>query len=527
MPSRKGIASYIVGAAGIAIAAAMLLISIEISRHERDWVKDWLTQEFNSEVELQNFHVSFFFPLVQADGENLVLHFHGRRDLLPLIAVKSFSMKASILGTLRNPRRISFVHLEGLQLNIPPRGENTAGEDAAGIRKAMGKVRAVHFDEIVSENATLKILTSKPGKDPLEFDIQHLNLHSSGKQGELIFQATLTNPTPPGQILSNGAFGPWNTDSPSSTPVSGTYTFENANLGVFPGIRGTLSSKGAYEGVLEKIHVHGVTDTPDFQVTGAGHPLDLSTTFDATVDGTNGDTYLHPVVAHFRKTTLRAQGSVEGTAGKKGKTITLDVAAEQADIQDLLQFAVKESAPMTGPIRLKTKFVLKPGPEEIPRRLYLDGSFALDAVHFTSNQVQQNLDNLSKRSLGKPKEVEDPLVADSTDDVASEMRGDFRMQNGSVRLTRISFQVPGAQIHMHGDYDLDQENLDFHGIVELQARLSQTMTGAKSFFLKIVDPFFSKNGKGAVLPIKITGPLNHPNYGLDLGQKEKTDKASN
>jgi hypothetical protein len=526
MSSRWRITLRIVGAAAGTIILAMSIASIEISRHARDWVNDWLTHEYKSEVDLQSFKISVRFLLVQAEGDNLVLHFQGRKDLPPLIAVKHFTLRASFIGLLRNPRHIQFLHLEGLQINIPPRDENKMA-GGTGIKEAMRKERSVHFGEILSENAILTILPNKPGKDPLEFDIERLNLHSSLKRGELIFRASLTNPKPPGQIYSNGSFGPWNSDAPSLSPVSGTYTLKNADLGVFRGISGTLSSKGFYKGVLEEIRVQGNTDTPDFQVTRAGHPLELSTTFDATVNGTNGDTFLHPVVAHFGKTNLVANGKVEGIAGRKGKKIVLDVTSDQAGIEDLLQFAVKESPPMSGPIQLKTKFVLTPGPEDISDRLYLDGSFNLDSVHFTSGTVQQRLDNISKRSLGKPKEVESPQNATSADDVASAMEGHFQLLLGTITLSRVAFQFPGTNVHINGTYDLDQENLNIHGIVELQAKLSQTTTGAKSFFLKIVDPFFSKDGKGAVLPVKITGPLNHPSYGLDFGRKREKEEARN
>ena len=42
---------------------------------------------------------------------------------------------------------------------------------------------------------------------------------------------------------------------------------------------------------------------------------------------------------------------------------------------------------MVGPIRLNTRFVLTPGTQEIPDRLNLNGSFALDSVHFTNPTV--------------------------------------------------------------------------------------------------------------------------------------------
>jgi hypothetical protein len=55
-----------------------------------------------------------------------------------------------------------------------------------------------------------------------------------------------------------------------------------------------------------------------------------------------------------------------------------------------------------------------------------------------------------------------------------------------------------------------------------KAKLSQTMTGAKSFLLKAFDPFFRKNGQ-TELPIKITGSREHPSFGLDFGHKGEGD----
>jgi hypothetical protein len=49
----------------------------------------------------------------------------------------------------------------------------------------------------------------------------------------------------------------------------------------------------------------------------------------------------------------------------------------------------------------------------------------------------------------------------------------------------------------------------------MKAKVSQTTTGAKSLFLKLVDPFFRQDGH-TVLPIKIDGTIHHPSYGLQL-----------
>jgi hypothetical protein len=59
----------------------------------------------------------------------------------------------------------------------------------------------------------------------------------------------------------------------------------------------------------------------------------------------------------------------------------------------------------------------------------------------------------------------------------------------------------------------------------MDAKLSQTVTGAKSFFLKAVDPFFRKNGLTEI-PIKITGTKDEPKYGLDLHDKANQEAAA-
>ena len=211
--------------------------------------------------------------------------------------------------------------------------------------------------------------------------------------------------------------------------------------------------------------------------------------------------------------------------GQKGKTVTLDLSADRARIQDLLLLAMPQSPSMDGPIRLKTKFVLAPGVKEIPDRLNLNGSFELDSVHFTSSTTQQKIDNMSKRSEGKPNEIVKPEDAISSDDVATRMKGNFMLENGVLTFSGLNFAIPGATVQLMGTFGLDQQTLDLHGSLKMQAKLSQTTTGVKSFLLKLADPLFSKNG-GTFLLIKITGPVKHPHYGLEIGHKNEAYTGS-
>jgi hypothetical protein len=296
--------------------------------------------------------------------------------------------------------------------------------------------------------------------------------------------------------------------------LSAEYTFDKADLGVFKGISGILSSQGKFGGVLENIEVEGKTSTPDFKVSIGGHPVDLETTFSATVDGTNGDTLLHPVTAHLLNTVIVAQGGVVKSEDKQGKRITLDVTVDQGRIEDLMRLAVKaDKPPMTGAIKFRTKFDLPHGPGDLSDRLNLKGKFDVAKAEFTSPEVAGMIQTLSRKGQGQP-ENED---AGSS---VSELKGGFVLDNGVITFRGLTFSVTGAVVALNGKYGLDKEDLDFHGKLHMQAKLSQTMTGAKSFLLKAFDPFFRKNGQ-TELPIKVTGTRDHPSFGLDLHHKEK------
>ena len=96
----------------------------------------------------------------------------------------------------------------------------------------------------------------------------------------------------------------------------------------------------------------------------------------------------------------------------------------------------------------------------------------------------------------------------------SDLNGSFLLQNGILHFRRLTFSVEGADIDLAGTYGLRKGDIDLTGHLRLQAKLSQTMTGAKSFFLKAFDPFFAENGSGTVLPIHISGTRENPVFGV-------------
>lgn len=419
---------------------------------------------------------------------------------------------SGLVGDLRRIRRL---RLEGLHITVSSRRGEDEGGETVGTSPAKPSVTPFVIEEIIADGTRLDIRRRDPQKAPLTFDIDRLNLHSVGVNRPLRFRATLTNPQPPGLIESTGEFGPWRSDEPGLTPVSGRYTFENADLSTLKGIAGILSSTGQYRGVLERIEVEGATDTPDFSVSTGGHTVHLQTQFNAIVDGTKGDTFLQPVNAQFLHTRLVARGEVVELPDRQGKMIRLDVSVSDGRVEDLLRLAVKSDKPsIIGALRFNTKFELPPGKQEVVDRLRLKGAFKLAAARFTNLDVQEKVTTLSRRARGETDE-------DDSERIASNMKGLFNLRDGVLTFSDLSFRVPGASVHLDGTYALRAEAMDFRGTLHMQAKLSQTTTGIKSFLLKAVDPLFKKEGAGAILPIKITGTRQDPSFDLEIGRAFK------
>jgi hypothetical protein len=492
-----------------AVSIALLILARRAEPEARKWVINAIKERYQCGVEMGAFHASLY-PLPKASVEDIVLTFHDRTDIPPLAKIRKMSIEASFAGLRAKPLRISKLTLEGLEVAIPPKTLRSSKTNAAPASASEPNRRATFLlEKVVADGMVLHLIPGDPTKDWRDFDFTNLKLSSVGLDQPMKYDAALGNWRPPGKIETSGQFGPWDPSDPGGTPLDGKYTFREANLGVFKGIAGTLSSDGEYHGRLNRIECSGTTDTPNFSVS-VGKPVDLKTEFHAIVDGTNGDTMLEPVTAHFLKTTVVARGAVIGHRGGGGHLISLTVNADRAHVEDILHLTVNSTQPLlTGPMAFHASFELPPGPHEVIDRLNLKGHFQISSGHFTNLHVQDLLGNLSRRAEGQPK-------ADIDDQVASDFAGDFNLGNAAVSFSRLVFGVPGAEIRLSGTYGIHGGQIDFTGQARTDAKLSQMTTGVKSVMLKFVDPFFKKDGAGAVLPIRITGTKDHPSFGLNF-----------
>ena len=157
------------------------------------------------------------------------------------------------LGVLFEPKKsVNFVSIDGMEINVPPKGERQNWGGGASNSNVI-------IQNVQISDAALVLLPKDPARKPLRFQIARLHLQSVGVNSAMRYDADLTIPKPPGTVKSTGNFGPWNASEPGDTPLQGDYTFDNADLGIFAAIAGTLSSKGTFDGSLNSVSVRGTT----------------------------------------------------------------------------------------------------------------------------------------------------------------------------------------------------------------------------------------------------------------------------
>jgi AsmA-like C-terminal region len=506
---------------GSGIAAVVTILAISVvaripfsSKVLSERVTETLADRLDAEVELGGLTLRAF-PTLHAVGTGLIIRHKGRTDVPPLITIKSFSMHTSLMSAWR--RHVEHVRLEGLEIQIPP------GEDRDGLERPAARTGAHLFkgppvivDQLVADDAKLVIIPRDRSRLHRTWVMHRLRVRNVAVDTEMPFETTLTNAVPPGEIESAGTFGPWHRDDPGHTPVEGRFSFDHADLGVFKGISGTLASTGTYAGRLETIHAIGEADVPDFKVDIAEHAVPLHASYDAVIDGTNGDTRLDRVDAKFLSTSLTASGGIYDVEGVKGRDVKMAVVIDSGRLEDVMRLVVNsDTPPMTGALRLQANFVIPASEVDVVDKLRLEGRFSIGGGRFTNPGVQRRINEMSLRASGKLAMVKNQPNPPAH--VASDFQGRFELRDGVLRIPTLVFDIPGAALKLSGQYALRRETIAFTGNLYMDAKVSQTVTGWRSMLLKIADPLFRENGQ-TVVPVKITGTRSAPAFGMDVGR---------
>jgi hypothetical protein len=496
-------------------AVAFLAIMAVKWPFTREAMTKRLERASSAQVEMRSFH-STYFPFPGCIAEEVVFRQKtsaaGQKQSDPIITIRKLTIESTFSGLLSKPGRIRRIIAEGLQIQVPEGGANLHAEGGSSDQTIIEELRA--------DNALLELATSQTSEKKLIFQIHHALFHNIGDGNPVPFQVSLHLPVPPGEVESSGSIGPWRDQKGTvrSTAISGKYVLTRADLGVFKALGGVVFSRGEFSGNMERLNVTGITDSPNFEVKESGHAFHLSTQFRGVLDMKSGDLVLPSLEARLGNTNLIAHGSVSGSP----KTVTLDVTHGQGQIQDLmLLFSNAKASPVLGPIVFQTQIVLPPEHRPFKERVRLTGNFSIGRARFTSSNTQKDVDQLSERAEGKKDKEKDHDQDDDANGferVLTDLKGQVALKGGTATFSPVSFAVPGAAADMNGTYSLLTKRVNMRGKMRMLATISQASTGAKSIFLKILDPFYKKKkkGAGAEVPIKMTGTYGHTHFTAGL-----------
>jgi hypothetical protein len=462
-------------------------------------VQEDLAEAADSSVTIRSYHPTYFpSPGCILEG----IEFRHGTNQFRLITIDKLIIEGSFSGILR--QHVPRITAVGARVFIPPFGANT---------KFHSQHSDLVVDELVANGTKVEFTSGDEPKHPLLFDVHEALLRSVRWGSPIRYQLRFHNPDPPGEISTEGDFGPWADGHPQDTPMSGAYSFEHADLGVYGGIAGILSSTGKFDGAFQHINVSGTTDTPNFVVTSGGHQHNLTTRFDAYVDATRGDTFLNRVEARVGRTTLIAQGSIAGAPGKKGKVADLRFTSRHGRIEDLLGlFVTANRSPMSGDMSLVARAQVGRGDQPFLERVRLDGKFGIDEGAFKP-ETQKDVNALSAGARGENK--------DDPETVLTDLKGTVTLSGGVAYFHDLEFGVPGAKASLHDTYNILNHRINLHGEMKVDTKISKTSSGAKALLLKIMDPLFRKKKKGEIVPVHILGTYEKPQFGLDLANNGK------
>jgi AsmA-like C-terminal region len=482
-----------------------------------------IEEEFGGKLTIAKFQTLYFpHPGCVAEGLTLV-HASSTPGSPPFAVARRFVLHAAYSDMFLRPGYVSSIAVEGLQVHIPARSQETqptgqtrgAGSLGGQASDADQPSSNTHVGEFIADDAILEIARAG-NKAPLRFDIHTLTLRSVSHKTSISYDAAFHNSLPPSEIRSAGHFGPWNSSAPAQTPVSGSYEVSNANLAAFDGISGMLWAHDNFRGVLKAIQTHGQADVPDFQVRPGIHKVHLRTEYQVVVDALNGDLQLSRITASVLQTTMVLSGSVAGRPGAHGKTTSLDLSVRQGRIQDVLLLVTTDPSPsFSGKTNFRAHVEVPPQGRPFIQEVNVIGDFAIEDGRFTNADTRKEIVDLSDRSSGKKASKRRPVLLDH--DVTSKLSANVAMHNGVASLPNFTFSIPGAWAQLHGTYNLVNDHINFHGTLKTDASFSKTAGGLKSIFLKPFNVIFRRKPEGASIPIKLDGTYQDPRPGLDVG----------
>lgn len=466
----------------------------------------WLSDRLGSDVRLETVDVTLG-PRLRVTGRGLTLRIRNRPDLPAFVTIGRWSGTAHLsrLGI----RHFDEVRLWDVGITIPPRRlDDLRGPGPHDDRHV--RPPTMQIDRLIADRVVLSVMPRDEAREPHVWDIQDLRMDPFSFDLASPFSATVDTPLPDDRAHVTGTAGPWPRGSFHALPLSGEYVL-HGRLDRVAGLHGEVAVRGRALGTLDRLSTVGTATSPAVGLTTAAGPgLPLKATYAALFDATDSDVAIEQLAVSAGRASVNATGHVVQARGAPGRHVALRLTSRDTDVADLLRLVVDGARPpASGRVGLDATFDLPAGRTDVMTRARVQGRFDLRSARFLNPQVQQALDDMSRRGRGQP---DDPAAR-----VPSRVSGAVTIRNGRLSFASAALEVPGARVEGGGVYSLVDQSLDFHGITRLDARLAQTQRGFKRFLLWPVSPLFARDGAGTRVVLDVRGTRSAPVVDVDLG----------
>lgn len=467
-----------------------------------------LEQQSGKSVRIAAFHLTLLPPGCTA--ENII--FSEPSNSKSQISVSKLVVTASFFDLLLMRRRVERVSVFGLRATLPYKAK---GEQKP-VPPRFSQIGQLQFSDSI---LTFPLFPSDP--HPLTFTTTNLTLNDLSLSRAGSFSAEISINKPQGQLRVSGEIGPWDWKDMGRTPVSGSFSIARADLASFGGIRGLLGASSRFGGPLNQVSCDGSVTVPDFQVSKSTHSVNLSTTFSALINATNGDVHLAQAESHFNKTIVDSQGFIAYDTAQSREFASLRLSIEQGQVSDVLLPLTRSAQPaMFGVVDLRLNVEAPAGPAPFFGRLMMNGDFGIDRGHFSKPKAQTPINRLGESAEGRKPQQNNTSEAIVLADVA----GHISAQQGVVTLAGISFTMPGSRANVSGTYNLLNQAVDLNGRLSTTGALSSTASGLKAMMLKVITPFLKKRSVTSVA-FTVKGTAQHPRFALALLKKPHSPQS--
>ena len=83
-------------------------------------------------------------------------------------------------------------------------------------------------------------------------------------------------------------------------------------------------------------------------------------------------------------------------------------------------------------------------------------------------------------------------------------------------IKNLVLEAPNTTAHMAGTFNLVSKEVDLHGTLKTDGKLSETQAGFKAFAVKMITPFLKKQDSSVVVPFIMQGTYANISTRLDL-----------